>query len=48
MRLDSRAVLSPARLGTLSAVRGVYDVVERAQDRALHVIQRLRSRAAAG
>ncbi len=48
MRLDSRALLSPARLGTLSAVRGVYDVVERAQDRALHVIQRLRSGPAAG
>ncbi|HEU4586099.1 MAG TPA: PHP domain-containing protein [Gemmatimonadaceae bacterium] len=48
MRLDSSAVLSPARLGTLSAVRGVYDVVERAQDRALHMIQRFRGRAAAG
>lgn len=48
MRFDSRAVMSPAQLGTLSVVRGVYDVVERAQDRALHMIQRLRSRAAAG
>lgn len=43
MRLDSRALLSPARLGTLSAVRGVYDLVERVQDRAVHVIQRLRT-----
>jgi len=43
MRLDSRAFLSPARLGTLSAVRGVYDVFERAQDRAAHAVRRLRS-----
>jgi hypothetical protein len=48
MRLDSRAFLSPARLGTLTAVRGVYDVVERAQDRALHVFNRLRSGPLAG
>jgi hypothetical protein len=43
MRLDSRANLSPARLGTLTVVRGVYDVVERTQDRALHMVHRLRS-----
>lgn len=43
MRFDSRACLSPARLGTLSALRGVYDVVERAQDRALHMIHRVRN-----
>jgi hypothetical protein len=43
MRLDSRARLSPARLGTLTAVRGVYDLVERAQDRALHMVNRRRS-----
>ena len=35
MRLDSRVLLSPTLLGTLSAVRGVYDVVEKAQDRAV-------------
>jgi hypothetical protein len=43
MRLDSGALLSPARLGALSAVRGVYDMVERAQDRAVHMIHRLRT-----
>ncbi len=43
MRFDSGAFLSPARLGTLSALRGVYDVVERAQDRALHMIHRVRN-----
>lgn len=41
MRFDSRAQLSPARLGVLSAARGVYDVVERAQDRAAHIVHRL-------
>lgn len=48
MRLDSRAVLSPVRLGTLSALRSVYDVVERTQDRAAHMIHRLRSGPADG
>jgi hypothetical protein len=46
MNLDSRALLSPARLGALSAVRGVYDVVERAQDRAVHIVHRLRTEGA--
>ena len=46
MRLDSRALLSPARLGALSAVRGVYDVVERVQDRAVHIAHRFRTGAA--
>ncbi len=48
MRLDSRALLPPVRLAALSAVRGVYDVVERTQDRALHIIDRVRSRPAEG
>jgi hypothetical protein len=43
MRFDSRAFLSPARLGTLSALRGIYDVVERAQDRAVHMLHRVRN-----
>ncbi|HEY9448937.1 MAG TPA: PHP domain-containing protein [Gemmatimonadaceae bacterium] len=41
MRLDSHASLSPARLGTLSVVRGVYDVIERVQDRATRFMLRI-------
>lgn len=43
MQMDSRARLSPVKLGALRLVRGVYDVVERAQDRALHAVHRLRA-----
>ena len=43
MEMDSRALLSPALLTTLSMARGIYDVVERAQDRAMHMAHRLRT-----
>lgn len=48
MRLDPRVSLSPAQLATLRAMRAVYDVIERTQDRTVDVMRRLRSRPAAG
>ncbi len=46
MRLDSRVLLSPGRLRALSVVRGVYDLIERAQERAALRIHRPNTNAA--